>query len=54
MRLWPGSRPPEEGETWEQKVLRSFFASDGQLIEIPAQRKKRDVLLRPRCGGSSS
>lgn len=38
--------PPEEGEAWEQKVLRSFFAPDGRLIEIPAQRKKRDVILR--------
>lgn len=38
--------PVEEGEAWERKVLQSFFEPDGRLKEIPAQRKKRDVILR--------
>ncbi|MDF2630109.1 MAG: ArsR family transcriptional regulator [Symbiobacteriaceae bacterium] len=38
--------PADEGATWEQKVLQTFFGSDGRLKEIPAQRKKRDVILR--------
>jgi hypothetical protein len=34
-----------EAEAWERKVLRDFF--DGErLKEIPASRKKRDVVLR--------
>lgn len=37
--------PSEEGATWEQKVLQTFFGPDGRLKEIPAQRKKRDVIL---------
>lgn len=37
---------PEEGDAaWERKVLQSFFSPDGRLMEIPAQRKKRDVVL---------
>lgn len=38
--------PSEAGVTWERKVIQSFFAPDGRLKEIPAQRKKRDVILR--------
>lgn len=33
------------GDAWERKVLRDFFV-EGRLKEIPAQRKKRDVILR--------
>lgn len=36
-------KQPEDA--WEQKVLSDFFA-EGRLREIPAQRKKRDVILR--------
>jgi hypothetical protein len=32
-------------DTWERKVLRDFF-EEGPLKEIPATRKKRDVILR--------
>lgn len=38
--------PAETGATWERKVLQTFFGPDGRLKEIPAQRKKRDVILR--------
>jgi hypothetical protein len=38
--------PAEGGATWERKVLQSFIGADGRLKEIPAQRKKRDVILR--------
>jgi hypothetical protein len=38
--------PSEAGPTWERKVLQAFFGPDGRLKEIPAQRKKRDVVLR--------
>jgi hypothetical protein len=34
-----------EGETWERKVLRTYFEGD-TLKRIPATRKKRDVVLR--------
>lgn len=37
--------PAETGATWELKVLQTFFSPDGRLKEIPAQRKKRDVVL---------
>ncbi len=37
--------PAAGGATWERKVLQSFFRPDGTLKEIPAQRKKRDVVL---------
>lgn len=37
--------PAETGATWERKVLQTFFGPDGRLKEIPAQRKKRDVVL---------
>lgn len=33
------------GEAWEQKVLRDFFEGE-RLKEIPASRKKREVVLR--------
>ncbi|HYF92698.1 MAG TPA: metalloregulator ArsR/SmtB family transcription factor [Symbiobacteriaceae bacterium] len=38
--------PAGTDATWEHKVLQAFFAPDGRLKEIPAQRKKRDVILR--------
>ena len=34
-----------EGETWERKVLRTYFDGD-TLKRIPATRKKRDVVLK--------
>jgi DNA-binding transcriptional ArsR family regulator len=34
-----------EGEAWERKVLRDFFEGE-RLKEIPASRKKREVILR--------
>lgn len=34
-----------EGETWERKVLRTYFDGD-RLIRIPSTRKKRNVILR--------
>ena len=33
------------GEAWERKVLKDFFEGD-RLKEIPASRKKREVVLR--------
>lgn len=46
-----GSRPrPKdedfEGEAYDRKVLKDFFAADGRLTAIPAQNKKRHVVLR--------
>ncbi|HWI64764.1 MAG TPA: metalloregulator ArsR/SmtB family transcription factor [Symbiobacteriaceae bacterium] len=38
--------PSDEGPTWERKVLQTFLGPDGRLKEIPAQRKKRDVILK--------
>lgn len=35
----------EGGEAWERKVLRDFFSGE-ELKEIPASRKKRQVVLR--------
>jgi DNA-binding transcriptional ArsR family regulator len=35
---------PEEGDAWQRKVLRDFFEGE-RLKEIPASRKKRDVIL---------
>lgn len=37
--------PREGSSSWEAKVLQTFFGPDGQLKEIPTQRKKRDVIL---------
>jgi len=34
-----------EGESWERKVLRTYFDGD-TLTRIPATRKKRDVILK--------
>jgi len=34
-----------EGEAWERKVLRDFLVGD-RLKEIPARRKKREVVLK--------
>ncbi len=36
-------------DAWDRKVLRDFF-EDGRLKEIPATRKKRDVILRWLAG----
>lgn len=33
-----------EGDAWQRKILRDFFDGD-RLKEIPASRKKRDVVL---------
>jgi hypothetical protein len=33
-------------DTYDQKVLTNFFLPDGRLKEIPAQRKKLEVVLR--------
>lgn len=35
----------EDGSAWERKVLRDFFEGE-RLKEIPASRKKREVILR--------
>jgi DNA-binding transcriptional ArsR family regulator len=34
------------GDAYERKVLADFLGRDGRLKEIPAQQKKRDVVLR--------
>ena len=34
-----------EAEAWQRKVLRDFFEGE-RLKEIPASRKKREVVLR--------
>jgi predicted transcriptional regulator len=48
--LSPGSlaeaAPPIARLSFEEKTLRSFFGPDGRLKVIPAQRKKRDVILQ--------
>lgn len=36
---------PQPQETYQERVLR-IFLKDGQLIKIPAQKKKRHVILR--------
>jgi hypothetical protein len=35
----------ERERLWREKVLRSFFGEDGRLRTIPAQRKKRLIVL---------
>ena len=35
----------ERERQWREKVLRSFFDEDGRLRTIPAQRKKRLIVL---------
>ena len=37
------------GEAWERKVLRDFFEGE-RLKEIPASRKKREIILRWLAG----
>ena len=37
--------PEIDGEAWERKTMRDFI-KDGRLTEIPASRKKRQVILR--------
>lgn len=50
-RRWPTAErlaslaDDAEGEAWERKVLRDFFEGE-RLKEIPASRKKREVVLR--------
>jgi hypothetical protein len=39
------SLPEAELEAYDQKVLRDFTTKDGKFKTIPAQRKKRSVLL---------
>lgn len=39
-----------EGEAWERKVLQNFLVDGERLKEIPASRKKRDVILRWLAG----
>jgi hypothetical protein len=39
------SPPPEAADAWERKILRDFLVGE-RLKEIPASRKKRDVVLR--------
>lgn len=41
----PAPPPDDASERWERRVLSSFFEGD-RLVEIPAARKKRDVILR--------
>jgi predicted transcriptional regulator len=38
-----------EGEAWERKVLKDFFEGE-KLKEIPASRKKREVVLKWLAG----
>ncbi len=35
-----------DGDDYERKVLADFMGRDGRLKDIPAQQKKRDVILR--------
>ena len=39
------SPQPEAADAWERKILRDFLVGE-RLKEIPASRKKRDVVLR--------
>jgi DNA-binding transcriptional ArsR family regulator len=45
----PGLAADLSEDRYEQKVLQNFLV-DGRLKEIPAQRKKRDVILRYLVG----
>ena len=40
----PQQNAPPDNDAYRQKVLRAFL-KEGRLIRIPAQRKKRDVIL---------
>jgi DNA-binding transcriptional ArsR family regulator len=42
----PGAAIELSGDAYERKVLSDFFGRDGRLKDIPAQQKKRDVVLR--------
>ena len=39
----------ERERLWREKVLRSFFDEEGRLRTIPAQRKKRLIVLERIC-----
>lgn len=41
--------PPRSADPYRERVLRSFI-KDGRLTRIPAQRKKREVILRELVG----
>jgi hypothetical protein len=42
----PGAAIELSGDAYERKVLADFIGRDGRLKDIPAQQKKRDVILR--------
>lgn len=42
----PGIAIELDGDAYERKVLADFMGRDGRLKDIPAQQKKRDVVLR--------
>jgi DNA-binding transcriptional ArsR family regulator len=42
----PGAAIELSGDAYERKVLADFIGHDGRLKDIPAQQKKRDVILR--------
>lgn len=41
----PEPAPPREADAYERKVLRDFLV-DGRLKTIPAQEKKKQIILR--------
>ncbi|WP_221089389.1 DUF2087 domain-containing protein [Deinococcus aquaedulcis] len=41
--------PPQSADPYRDRVLRAFF-KDGRLSTLPAQRKKRDVILHELAG----
>ena len=42
----PGATLEQSGNAYERKVMADFTGRDGRLKDIPAQQKKRDVVLR--------
>ena len=42
----PGATIEPSGDAYERKVMADFTGRDGRLKDIPAQQKKRDVVLR--------
>ena len=42
----PGAVPKPSGDAYERKVMADFTRRDGRLKDIPAQRKKRQAVLR--------
>ena len=42
----PSAAVELDGDAYERKVLADFMGRDGRLKDIPAQQKKRDVVLR--------